>query len=365
MWAIIMEILLGLLVGFGVGWLVWRRFPQEKIREINYQKLQEEQMLFEQQRQEEEKALAELEQRKIQRQKDYDLMVLTNNEIIYEMQNKISSLRVETTKEQGEIEKLYTQKNTIQDAITEMEQQAQKQADAFFASRLELAQEHLDQALRQAGEKYQADEEAYRQEYELMIAECAQSFVQSIEEYQAKISTANTVLKDLQANIDAMVENAKREEQKRQEKNFYRLVVPESDLEEINKLRSILPYLRDKEALNKVIWKVYYEKPYTDMIGRVIGNKSITGIYKITNMDNNMCYVGQAANVSERWRQHIKRGLGAEAPTRNKLYPAMLAFGVENFTFELLEECERDRLDEREDHWQEVYHAKDFGYSIK
>lgn len=43
----------------------------------------------------------------------------------------------------------------------------------------------------------------------------------------------------------------------------------------------------------------------------------------------------------------------------------MLAFGVENFTFELLEECERDRLDEREDHWQEVYHAKDFGYSIK
>jgi len=43
--------------------------------------------------------------------------------------------------------------------------------------------------------------------------------------------------------------------------------------------------------------------------------------------------------VADRWRQHIKRGIGAEPPTRNKLYPAMLAFGVENFTFELLEEC--------------------------
>jgi hypothetical protein len=49
-----------------------------------------------------------------------------------------------------------------------------------------------------------------------------------------------------------------------------------------------------------------------------------------------MCYVGQAANVAERWRQHIKRGLGAEAPTRNKLYPAMAQYGVETFTFALL-----------------------------
>lgn len=70
-------------------------------------------------------------------------------------------------------------------------------------------------------------------------------------------------------------------------------------------------------------------------------------------------------NIAERWRQHIKRGVGAEAPTRNKLYPAMLAIGVENFTFEVIEECERSKLDEREDYWQNYFHAKDFGYSIK
>jgi group I intron endonuclease len=90
-----------------------------------------------------------------------------------------------------------------------------------------------------------------------------------------------------------------------------------------------------------------------------------TGIYKITNIKNNMCYVGQAANIAERWRQHIKRGIGAEAPTRNKLYPAMLSFGVENFTFEIVEECSRDSLNDREDYWQDYFHAKDFGYSIK
>ena len=149
------------------------------------------------------------------------------------------------------------------------------------------------------------------------------------------------------------------------EKDFYRLVLSDEDIAEIGRLKEVVPYLRDSEPLNKVIWKVYYEKPYTDLIGRVVGTGTHTGIYKITNISNDMCYVGQAANIAERWRQHIKRGIGAETPTRNKLYPAMASFGVENFTFEIIEECDRSLLNDREDYWQDYFHAKDFGYSIK
>jgi hypothetical protein len=43
----------------------------------------------------------------------------------------------------------------------------------------------------------------------------------------------------------------------------------------------------------------------------------------------------------------------------------MLAIGVENFTFEVIEECTPAELNGREDYWQTFYHAKDFGYSIK
>jgi hypothetical protein len=60
-------------------------------------------------------------------------------------------------------------------------------------------------------------------------------------------------------------------------------------------------------------------------------------------------------DIAERWRQHIKRGVGAETPTRNKLYPAMLSIGVENFTFEVIEECDRTQLDEKEDFYQEFF----------
>lgn len=50
--------------------------------------------------------------------------------------------------------------------------------------------------------------------------------------------------------------------------------------------------MRDSEPINKVIWKVYYEKPCNDMIGRILGNKKRSGIYKITNIENKMCYIG-------------------------------------------------------------------------
>jgi hypothetical protein len=159
------------------------------------------------------------------------------------------------------------------------------------------------------------------------------------------------------ANIRAAEMNNKQD--------FYRLNLSAEDINEIKKLREVAPYLRDSEPLNKVIWKVYYEKAYTDLIGRVVGSGNHTGIYKITNIENGMCYVGQAVNIADRWKQHIKRGVGAETPTRNKLYPAMLSVGVENFTFEVIEECDRSMLDKKEDYWQEYFKAKEYGYSIK
>ena len=57
--------------------------------------------------------------------------------------------------------------------------------------------------------------------------------------------------------------------------------------------------------------------------------------------------------------------MGAEAPTRNKLYPAMKEIGVENFTFEILEDCDREQLNEREKYWIEYFSCMTFGYNMK
>jgi hypothetical protein len=154
-----------------------------------------------------------------------------------------------------------------------------------------------------------------------------------------------------EATVASLVEDAKRQFEEEHKRDFYRLCLSNEDIGEIQELRKVVQYLRNPEPLNKVIWKVYYEKPYTSLIGRVVGSGSHTGIYKITNIDNKMCYVGQAANIADRWKTHIKRGLGAEPLVNNKLYPAMMKYGVENFTFEIIEECDRSQLNEREDYW--------------
>ena len=43
----------------------------------------------------------------------------------------------------------------------------------------------------------------------------------------------------------------------------------------------------------------------------------------------------------------------------------MEEFGVWNFTFEVVEICKKEELNEREQFWQEYFNAKTYGYSIK
>lgn len=207
--------------------------------------------------------------------------------------------------------------------------------------------------------------EQAQEQYEEMMKELMQNYQQKSEETTQIMNILIAQLNEAAAKAQAITESNKKAELSREEKDYYRLQLSELDIEEIKKIRSIEPYLRKKEPLNKVIWKVYYEKPYTDLIGRVVGTGTHIGIYKITNLINGMTYVGQSNNIAERWKQHIKRGVGADPPTQNKLYPAMLEFGAENFIFEIIEECSVAQLNEREKYYQQIFGSQEFGYSIR
>ena len=280
-------------------------------------------------------------------------------------QSQNENLRAELLELSKEHSSLTAKKEEILSNIATLQKQAEESSNAIYEKSYELANEKMSQAAETMSKKYRDMEEVAKNEYKTILEDCVSSFQQQITAKQNELSEVNKKLSDLTAKLTSAVEAAKRAEELRVKQDFYRLQLSQADIDEIARLREVTPYLRDSEPLNKVIWKVYYEKPYTDLIGRVVGTGVHTGIYKITNIANQMCYIGQAANIADRWKQHIKRGVGAETPTRNKLYPAMLELGVENFTFEIVEEVERSKLNEREDYWQEYFHAKDFGYSIK
>lgn len=271
-----------------------------------------------------------------------------------ELLNITSQLKNE--KEQLILQKETTQEqlNGLNNTISAMEAQAEEAADLFYKSKMQLAEERLSKALEEAENNYSMQIADFVANYE--------SVIKTLNEEQDELNNQVALMR---SKTNAAVEAAKRAEEMKTQQDFYKIQLSELDEHEIELLKEVEVYLRNKEPLNKVIWKCYYEKPVSDLIGRVVGSGPHTGIYKITEIESGKCYVGQAANIADRWKQHIKRGLGAETPTRNKLYPAMNAIGPQNFTFEVIEECERALLDEREDYWQEYFKAKEFGYSIK
>lgn len=76
------------------------------------------------------------------------------------------------------------------------------------------------------------------------------------------------------------------------------------------------------------------------------------GIYKITNKINHKSYIGQSTNIEKRWNNHLSSVNNTQDHCYNyPVYRAMRKYGVQNFSFEVLELCSSELLDEREQYW--------------
>ena len=76
----------------------------------------------------------------------------------------------------------------------------------------------------------------------------------------------------------------------------------------------------------------------------------ISGIYKITNNITGDFYIGSSKNIKQRWAHHKSPSAWAHKP-RMKLYQAFVNYGLNSFTFEIIEET--NNLCEREQYWIE------------
>lgn len=274
------------------------------------------------------------------------------NQLIAEENEKLKQEKVEHRAELAEI--LNKQANAQESINSAVEK--------YKEVKLSEAQLLIDQDISKEKDRFEEAKEEYQKEYLTTLQEYIKTFQNNIEKIKQETSLTQKEFDMWKAKLAAAVEDNKRDNIK---DNYYRINLSKEDLKEIEKLREIIPSFKDPIALRKVIWKVYYENPTTSLIGRVVGKEVVCGIYKITNLRNGMTYVGQSVDIADRWRQHIKRGLGADPPTKNKLYPAMLEDGVENFSFEIIEKCPKESLNEREKFWQDYFHSQDYGYSIR
>ena len=66
------------------------------------------------------------------------------------------------------------------------------------------------------------------------------------------------------------------------------------------------------------------------------------GIYKITNLLNGKIYIGQSIHIEKRWKEHCQNS------SKSLISQAIQKYGKENFSFQILEECNENQLLEKE-----------------
>lgn len=82
------------------------------------------------------------------------------------------------------------------------------------------------------------------------------------------------------------------------------------------------------------------------------------GIYKITNKLDGKVYIGQSDNLERRLSEHKQKRTVTIDDYINVL-------GVENFDFEIIEQCNLDELDQKEQKYIETFDSKNNGYNIQ
>ena len=247
------------------------------------------------------------------------------------------------------------------DSFKQLSQQTQEAAQTIYEQSYTIANEKMNNSAEEMARKYQAEEEKLKQEY-LELAEI------QTKEYQAKIDNiqqeallAESRLTELRSKLQSALEAAKRQEELELNIDKYKILLSTDEKNEILAFNSIAHLILNKRNLYMFLWTNYYSKRVNELAIRVLGDKPITGIYKITNIETQQIYIGQSKNIRERWREHCKAGLQIDTPGNNKLYSNMIQYGLENFTFELMEQCLINDLNERENYWIEFYKSCDYG----
>lgn len=286
-------------------------------------------------------ALLSLEGVQVQQRERIEQVTKTTQELdaLRQEQTELTnSLSLVKGQVQNEFELLRSYKNAceqVQATCNERCQEAQQQADARLA---EIEQE----CARLIGERRMAAQAIVDQ-----LAENAET------ERQKYLS------------IVAAIQNTQTSEEKEQQRHICIKEVVKDDIGYL--LNNVSSHLSNPDILYKLIWSEYIQKPTNEMLDYVLPNKDCAGIYKITNDRNKKSYIGRSTSVRKRLTDHVKSTIGISTIANQKIHDIMREEGLWNFSFELLEECDKDCLNEREKYYINFFQTVDniYGYNQK
>lgn len=184
------------------------------------------------------------------------------------------------------------------------------------------------------------------------------AYKQKKEELQAEIALLQSQFDDFKNRQDSINEAILREKELKEKEDFYSIQVSDNDREDIKVLQSMDLRLHNRDVIPKLIWELYIRRPCQEMIKRITGGRKIGGIYKITNKETGEAYIGKTTDFSTRWQNHCKTAIGLEGAARATLHNRLAQDGLWNYTFEILEEVDKENLSSREAFYIDLYGTK-------
>ena len=268
--------------------------------------------------------------------KEREEILRTNKLLESTYDTKIASLR-------RELEQLEEFKKTNETNI-----------DEYFNLYKEKAQADIDDWIKSAQECAMMVYDEFAQDYEVLKVQKRNELdkiSQELEDYKVKRDTINQAIL--------------RQKQIEEQKDFYRILITEKDIQDIKLLEDIRPKFEHKEILSKLIFDCYIKRPLQEMEKRVLQDKKISGIYKITYVPTGEAYIGRSQDIKNRWVEHVKSSLNIGTIAHSTFHNVLAQNGLENFTWEVLETAPKEKLNEAEKYWINFYETNKYGYNQK
>lgn len=242
------------------------------------------------------------------------------------------------------------QEKLINEAISDKKKIVDTEVEAYRDVEMQKARTAID-----------ADAEANRSWAEASLRSYWDGLAQGTQEIEQELALVRAELDDYKKKQQAINKAIIRQRAIDEQQDFFRVCLSEFAIEDIKLLQEIRQKLHTSDNLNKLIYDVYVSKSVQEMVKRVLEGNSPSGIYKITRLKTGEIYIGKSTNVKDRWIQHCKTVYGAGTIAHSILHTTMAKDGLEQFTFELVEEVPKDKLTEREKYWISFYGSKEYG----
>lgn len=241
----------------------------------------------------------------------------------------------------------------------------------FNNSLLEIREKELNSLMEEKKKTKELQIEKEIEEWAESAQEAANEFQRG---YRAQLQLiTDAAIGDMQAALktleeykekrDAINQQILRERALEEKQDFYRIQLDDSSKQDIEVLNNIRQKLNKTDLLNKLIYDNYIARPAKEMVKRVLEGKNPCGIYKVTNIQTNEIYIGKSVKIGDRFLNHIKSACGLEGVAESQFQRALKKYGVDCFTWELLEECPKENLTEKEKGYIIFYGTKEYGYN--